>query len=165
MNRRRIGLTAALFLTFTACKEESPLPPLTDAERETIAASVDSATRAFEAAERARDPEAVIAHLAPEFYMYGDGVRMEYADVVEGIRSTIGTLRHFEPGWEDLEVIVLGRNGAVATFTFHDSIVEGSGEILQARGPTTLVWERRGDRWWITYADADHYPVDDSADP
>jgi predicted enzyme related to lactoylglutathione lyase len=26
-------------------------------------------------------------------------------------------------------------------------------------GPTTLVWERRGDDWLIVYADADHYPV------
>jgi ketosteroid isomerase-like protein len=107
----------------------------------------------------------VIAHLAPEFYMYGDGIRVEYSDVVAGIRSSFATLRHFEPGWDGLEVIVLGRDGAVATFTFHDSIVDASGEIHQAKGPTTLVWERRGDRWLITYADADHYPVDDPADP
>jgi hypothetical protein len=54
-------------------------------------------------------------------------------------------------------VIVLGRDGAVASFTFHDSIVDGSGATMRFRGATTLVWERHGVDWLISYADADHY--------
>lgn len=132
---------------------------LSGARRQAIATSIDSATRAFEAAERARDPERVLAHLAPEFYMYVDGVRTDYDAVVAGIRSTIGTFAHFEPGFADLEVLVLGRSAGVASFTFRDSIVTETGDLLLATGPTTLVWERRGVDWLITYADADHYPV------
>lgn len=131
--------------------------PLSNAERQTIAASVDSATRAFESAERALDAERVIAHLAPDFYMYTDGVRSDYDSVVASIRRTLGTFQHFEPGFADVEVIVLGRDGAVVSFTFRDSITAASGETLQFRGPTTLVWQRRGNDWLITYADADHY--------
>ncbi len=132
--------------------------PLTDAERATVTASVDSATRAFEAAERARDAEGVIAHLAPQFYMYVDGVRSGYDSVVAGIRRTMPSFQHFEPNFGNVEVIVLGRNAAVVSMTFHDSIVAETGDLLRLRGPTTLVWERRATDWLIVYADADHYP-------
>ena len=131
--------------------------PLTDAERQVIAASVDSATRAFESAQRALDAERVVAHLATDFFMYVDGRRVVYDSTVAQIRQTFRTFRHLEPGFADLEVIVLGRDGAVVSFTFRDSIVDASGATLRFRGPTTLVWERRGPDWLITYADADHY--------
>lgn len=106
---------------------------LTDAERQAIAASVDSATRAFEAAQRARDVERVIAHLAPEFYMYNDGVRADYASAVASIRRSLGSFRHFEPGFENLEVRVLGSHGAVVSFTFQDSIIDNTGQLLRFR--------------------------------
>ncbi len=130
---------------------------LGDAERRAVAASVDSATRAFEAAERALDAERVIAHLQSDFYMYVDGARSGYDSVVASIRRGLPTFRHFEPGFDNVEVIVLGLDAAVASFTFHDSIVTASGETQRFRGPTTLVWQRRGAHWRITYADADHY--------
>lgn len=153
MRRRHLVFAAVLVV---GCQTTAPL---SDADRQGIATSIDSATRAFEAAERARDPERVIAHLAPEFYMYVDGVRTGYDVVVAGIRSTIGTFVHFEPGFADLEVLVLGRSAGLASFTFHDSIVTETGDLLRATGPTSLIWERRGVDWLITYADADHYPV------
>ncbi len=133
---------------------------LSEADRTAIAIAVDSATRAFQDAERARDAEHTIAHLAPDFSMYNDGVRTSYDAVVESIRATMGTFQHFEPQWSDLVVRVLGPNAAVVSFTFRDSIVTESGDILRFTGPTTLVWERRGTHWLIVFADADHYPVE-----
>ena len=144
----------------TAADREVNMTP--DA-RNAIVVAVDSATRSFENAERARDPEAAIAHLAPEFYIYADGVRTGYDDAVEGMRSFMGSLQHFEPGWENVEVVVLGPRAALSTFTFRDSIVTAEGELQMARGPTTLAWELRGDDWLIVYADADHYPVTDDS--
>lgn len=129
------------------------------ADRRAIAAEVDSATRAFEAAERAQDADGVIAHLAPGFYMYTDGVRTSYDSVVASIRRTMGSFRVFEPRFERVEVRVLGRDVALVTFTFRDSIVTGTGDTWLFTGPTTLVWERRDAHWRIIYADADHYPV------
>lgn len=140
-----------------ACQPTTP--SLSETERRAIAASVDSATHSFEAAERARDAERVIAHLAPEFYMYVDGARSSYDSVATSIRATMSSFRDFEPGFDAVEVIVLGRDAAVVSLTFRDSITTASGETLQFRGPTTLVWERRGADWLIVYADADHYPV------
>jgi len=135
-----------------------PDQPLTDADRRTITTSVDSATRAFEQAQRARDPERAIGHLAPDFYMYNDGVRSSHDSVVAGIRRTMGTFRHLEPGFANVEVRALGPAAALVSLTFRDSITTASGETRRFRGATTLVWERRGADWLIVYADADHYP-------
>ena len=150
-----IGLVA--LATLVACN--APNGSLSDAERQAIVASVDSATRAFEAAQRAQDAEAIIAHLAPDFYMYVDGVRAGYDSTVAGIRRTMPTMRYFEPSFEDVEVIVLGRDAASVSLTFHDLIVTEAGDTLRDRGPTTLVWVRMGADWRIRYADADHYPA------
>ena len=91
--------------------------------------------------------------------MYADGVRANYGEVVTGIHE-ISTFRHFEPGWDNLEVHALGPDAAMVSFTFRDSIVTGSGDVLLAGGATTLVWERRDGQWRVVYADADHYPVE-----
>ncbi len=152
MRHRCYGLCLALL---AACQADRP--PLDDQARAAIAASVDSATRAFEDAERARDADRVIAHLGPDFYMYNDGLRTDRAATVESIRSSLGSFRYFEPGFQNLEVRVLGRDAALVSLTFQDSIVDATGQVLRFRGPTTLIWERRGQDWLITYADADHY--------
>ena len=157
MKRWMVGC-AILLATSADCSSGNGT--LSEANRTTIAAAVDSATLAFQAAERARDPERTIAHLAPDFSMYIDGVRTSYDAIVENIRSTMGTLQHFDPQWTDLVVRVLGPNAAVVSFTFRDSIVTESGDLLHFTGPTTLVWERQGTDWLIVFADADHYPVE-----
>jgi len=143
----------------SACGPAQPVP-LTDTERQAVAAIVDSATHAFEDAERALDAEAALAHIAPDFYMYNDGVRIGYDPTVQMIRQNFGTLQHLDPGFANLEIKVLGWDAALATFTFRDSIVDGTGSSFSFRGSTTLLWERRGTDWLITYADADHYPAE-----
>jgi hypothetical protein len=132
---------------------------MSEARRAAVAMAVDSATRSFEAAQRALDAERTVAHLAPEFYMYNDGVRIAYDSVVTSISNTMDSFRHHEPGFADLAVLVLGEDAALSSFTFNDSIVTVEGEILRFTGPTTLAWQRRGADWLVVYADADHYSV------
>jgi ketosteroid isomerase-like protein len=152
-----VALALLMALAVTAC--DSKPPPFDDAARAAVEAAVGSATRAFEAAERARDAEAVLAHVAPDFSMFADGARMGYEEAAAGMRATLPTLRHFEPGWTDLRVHALSPTLAISSFTFNDSIVADDDMLTLATGPTTLVWERRGEDWLIIYADADHYPV------
>lgn len=160
-------LTASLVvaLAATACAPDTPPfdaadpPPFDGAARAAVEAAVDSATRAFEAAERARDAEAAVAHLAPDFTIFVDGSRLDYESSAAGMRAMLPTLRHFEPGWVDLRVRALSPTLAISSFTFNDSIVAEDGTLTRATGPTTLVWERRGEDWLIVYGDADHYPV------
>ena len=113
----------------------------------------------FEEAERSRDPERLIAYLAFDFYMYTDGIRTSYDSVTASMRRTLGTMQHFEPGFAEVEVRVLGRDAALVSLTFRDSIITASGDLLQFQGPTTLIWERLEGQWRLVYADADHYPV------
>ena len=152
---RSIAPTTLVVLLAVSCGSNAPL---TEAERAAIVQRVDSATRAFADAQRARDPDRVLAHVAPEFYMYQDGTRADYATVTQQIYETMPSLRVFETTWEPLEVTPLGRDHALATFLFADSVILGDGTLLMVGGPTTLVWERRGPDWLIIYADADHYP-------
>jgi ketosteroid isomerase-like protein len=146
-------------IALNACVDRAG-SPIGEPERGAITTSVDSATAAFAAAQRARDSQRAIAHLAPDFYMYVDGRRSGYDSVVAGMRRTFGTLRHLEPGFADVQVKVLGRDAAVVSLTFRDSMVTVDGREMGFRGATTLVWERRGADWLITYADADHHPVE-----
>lgn len=131
---------------------------MSDAELAAIRHSVDSVTQAFAQAERDLDPELVVSFIAPDFYMYVDGNRVGYASVVEQIRQTFGSLRRFETEFSNIEVIPLGPNGAIASFTFRDIIADTAGNLMTGRGPTTLGWQRRDGRWQIVYGDADHYP-------
>ena len=124
-----------------------------------MAAAVDSTVRSFRQAEMDLDPERAVAHLWPDFYMYADGVRSDYGSVRENILATMGNLRLFETEWTDVEVVPLGRNSALSSFLFRDSIIAGDGSLTQTQGPTTLIWERRDGQWRLIYADADHYPV------
>ena len=123
-----------------------------------IVRRVDSATKAFADAERARDPDLVLAHIAPEFYMYVDGNRVGYDSVASQIRQTFPSLSSFETTWTDVEVRALGMRHALATFRFRDRLIDSAGSATSFVGPTTLIWERRGENWVIIYADSDHYP-------
>jgi ketosteroid isomerase-like protein len=120
--------------------------------------SVDSATRAFESAQRARDPARVVAHLSPDFYMHVDGQRLGRDAVVQNIQRDLAAAHQVEPGFQNIEVIVLSAQTAVASFRYHDTVVGAHNVQRRFRGATTLVWARayRGAAWLIVYAHADH---------
>lgn len=161
MLTRRLSLAVAVGLA-VGCAPADPAPetpPFDAAARAAVEAAVDSATGAFRAAEAARDTERMLAHLAPDFSMLLDGARIGYDSVVSGTRRTMPAMVHFDPRWTDIRVRALGPDAAVSSFLFRDSVVLGDGEVAMGRGPTTLVWERRGSDWLIVHADADHYPV------
>jgi len=89
-----------------------------------------------------------------------DGARLGHAQAVAGSREFMSGLVLFHTEWTDLQVTPLGPETAIASFVFRDSIVTRAGALIRARGPTTLVWQRRGGEWRVLFADADHYPID-----
>ena len=125
-----------------------------DGVREQVLAEL----RAFEAAERTLDPAAVLAFIDPEFRMFQDGERVDYAATVAQMEATLPTLRLFEPRFEDIEIIVIGPDAALSSMTFHDVITDAQGVTTRMRGPSTMLWRRRGGEWRIVFADSDHYP-------
>ncbi|MGH7468008.1 MAG: YybH family protein [Longimicrobiales bacterium] len=153
MKCKRLGVP--LLAALSACQGSAAVP--TEQQSLTITASVDSATRAFESAQRALDPARVIAHLSPDFYMHVDGQRLSRDVVEENIRRDLGSVRQVEPGFQAIEVIVQSAKTAVASFRYHDSVIGADGALRRLRGATTLVWSRRGTDWLIVYAHADHH--------
>jgi len=122
-----------------------------------IVEQVEAAVWAFHSADTARNAEGVIDLLWPEFTMLVDGRRLTYPEVAAGSREFMATLEAFHTEWSDLEIVPLGSDAAISSFVFRDSIVTRDGEVDQAHGPTTFVWQRRAGRWRVLFADADHY--------
>ncbi len=116
--------------------------------------------QAFRQANLDMDAQRIVDHLWPEFYMYLDGTRLDYAEVRADILSFMGDIRSLHTDWTDVEVLPLGSNKAMSSFRFQDSVVLAAGVPVQTEGPTTMLWERRGADWKLLYTDADHYPVD-----
>lgn len=133
-------------------------------ERARVVAAVDSAVQAFRQANLDMDGQRVVDHLWPEFYMYLDGVRMDYVDVRADILLFMADVRSLETDWTDVEVLPLGPNTAMSSFRFRESVVLGAGTLVHTEGPTTMLWERRGAEWKLLYTDADHYPAGPSED-
>ena len=77
-----------------------------NSEREAVIAAVTARVRSFEAVERARDPEGLVAHYAsvPEFYFYHDGRRATHDVMAAGVRTALPAVRSLDVTYGDLEV-------------------------------------------------------------
>lgn len=158
--RSSVSIAAALLLTTVAGCEVARQPDDAGWDRLAVEREVGAAVRSFHAADTARDAEAIVDMLWPEYEMLVDGQRLTYTEVVEGTRTFMADVETFRSHWAELRVIPLTPDAAVASFLFRDSIVMRSGEVVRSRGPTTLLWERRDGVWGMRFGDADHYPIE-----
>jgi Domain of unknown function (DUF4440) len=145
-------------LLVQAC--ESQPDQLDPARQKAVNSAVESALKSFESAQHSRDPDAAIAFLSPDFFMYTDGEPQGYDSVSQSIRASFKTFQHIEPGFRDIAIRPLSATSALATFRFRDSLVGTNGVIMRFTGATTLLWEYRGGRWLMTYGHADHRRVE-----
>jgi ketosteroid isomerase-like protein len=130
--------------------------------RTQVTAEIMAAMRSFETAERSRDAEALIGHFAsvPTFHVYNDGRRVTYEAMVAGLRSTFPDLRSIGCDFEDIHVIVLASDAALATAHFRETVTDAQGKTARVRGAASWLWQRLDGQWRITYGQADHYPDD-----
>lgn len=146
-------------LLLVACQEtvqtESTYRP------EQVREEVSAAVHAFYAADTARNAQAVLDLLWPEYMMLADGNRIHFEDVAAGSPGFMANLTLFHTEWTDLEIIPLSDTAAVSSFLFRDSLVTKEGEIIKKQGPNTFLWTKRGGEWRVRYGDADHYPWGD----
>jgi ketosteroid isomerase-like protein len=124
-----------------------------------VAAEAEAAVWAFHAADTARDAQAVLDLLWPDYEMLVDGQWTDYEGIARSSPEFMASLELFHTVWSDVRVIPVGPDAALASFQFRDSIVSLDGEVTRARGPTTFLWERREGEWRLRFGDADHYPV------
>lgn len=129
------------------------------AEREAIIVAVTAHVRSFEAAERARDAEGLVAHYAsvPEFYFYHDGRRATYDVMAAGVRKALPAVRSLDVTYADVEVSALGPEYALASATFNREIVmEGAGATVRQQGGVSWLWRKTGAQWVIVQGHISH---------
>jgi ketosteroid isomerase-like protein len=129
------------------------------AEREAITAAVVARVRSFEAAERARDPERLIAHYAsgPGFHFYHDGRRANYDVLAAGVRRALPGVRSLEVAYGDVEVSVLDAEYALVSATFRrDMVIDGTGANVHHEGGVSWLWRRIDGQWLIVHGHISH---------
>jgi ketosteroid isomerase-like protein len=133
---------------------------MTDHERAGIVSAVEARMRTFEAAERALDAEALIAHFVPGggFYLHNDGERVSYHSVTGLVRNAFPTLRSIDGGFQAVDILVLAPDAALATATFRETITQNDGEVVRQRGAVSWLWRYLDGEWRLTYGHVDHYP-------
>ena len=129
------------------------------AEREAINVAVTARVRSFEAAERARDAEGLVAHYAsvPEFYFYHDGRRATYDVMAAGVRKALPAVRSLDVTYADVEVSALSPEYALVSATFNREIVmEGAGATVRQQGGVSWLWRKTGTQWLIVQGHISH---------
>jgi ketosteroid isomerase-like protein len=127
-------------------------------EREVITAAVTARVRSFEAAERARDPEQLVAHYAsvPEFHFYHDGRRASYDLMVAGVRKALPAVRSLDVTYADVEVSALGPEYALVSATFRRVIGLDGGASIQQLGGVSWLWRKIDGQWLIVHGHISH---------
>ena len=148
---RLLGVTLLLL----GSSPEGGAGDMNAAEQQAVTARI----RSFEAAERARDAEALVAHYAsvPEFYFYHDGRRATYDVMVAGVRKALPAVQSLDVAYADVEVSVLSAEHAVASATFRRQIVMGgTGATVQQQGAVSWLWRKLGAQWQIVQGHISH---------
>jgi ketosteroid isomerase-like protein len=133
---------------------------MNESERQTVASTVEVAMRSFEAAERELDAEALIAHFGeiPGFHVYNDGQRLAYEAMVGNIRAGFPKLRAASGGFQNIQVIVLSRDAALATAAFREAVTDRKGVTTTVRGGASWLWRCMDGEWRTAYGQVDHHP-------
>jgi ketosteroid isomerase-like protein len=129
------------------------------AQQEAISAAVNARVRSFEAAERARDPEQLLAYYVsvPEFHFYHDGRRANYDVMAAGVRKALPAVRSLEVVYGDLQVSVLAADCALVSATFRrDLVINSSGAAIHQEGGVSWVWRNIGGKWLIVHGHISH---------
>jgi ketosteroid isomerase-like protein len=155
VTHRALGVT----LLILAMAMEGGAGQMDNSEREAVTAAVSARVRSFEAAERARDAEGLVAHYAPapDFYFYHDGRRATQDVMAAGVRKAFPAVRSLDVTYADLEVSPLGPEYALASATFKREIVmEGSAATIRQEGGVSWLWRKMGAQWLIIQGHISH---------
>jgi hypothetical protein len=135
---------------------------MNDTLRGQVVEVVQQRMRSFEAAERTLDTEKLLGHFSTrhDFYMYNDGQRVTYEVMSAGVRTAFPSLRAIEGGFENLHILVLAPDAALATARFRETVTNSSGKQTVQHGAASWLWRNEEGEWRIAYGHVDHYPGD-----
>lgn len=129
------------------------------AQREAIMTAVGARVRSFEAAERAREPEELLAHYAsgPECRFYHDGRRANYDVIAAGVRKALPAVRSLDVVYNDVELTVLSAEHALVSATFRrDLVINSTGAAVHHEGGVSWIWRDMAGKWLIVHGHISH---------
>ena len=91
-----------------ACARPDPSPT----DFASVRTDVEILVQSFHAADTARDAEAVVGLMWPDFEMLVDGQFLAYDQVAEGSRVFMASLASFHTVWSDLRIIPISPSGS-----------------------------------------------------
>jgi ketosteroid isomerase-like protein len=153
------AMAVGVALLLLVGRPEGGAAVMENAQQEAISAAVRARVKSFEAAERARDPEQLLAHYAsaPEFHFYHDGRRANYDVMAAGVRKALPGVRSLEVVYGDLEVSVLAADCALVSATFRrDMVINSTGAAIHHEGAVSWVWRNIGGKWLIIHGHISH---------
>jgi ketosteroid isomerase-like protein len=90
--------------------------------------------------------------------MYNDGQRVTYEIMSAGVRAAFPNLRAIEGGVEDVHVLALAPDAALATASFRETVTDSTGNQTIQHGAASWLWRNEEGEWRIAYGHVDHYP-------
>jgi ketosteroid isomerase-like protein len=128
-------------------------------QRDPIVAAVEARVRSFEAAERARDPELLIAHFAslPDFHFYHDGRLATHAAMAAGVRGALPRVRSLSVEYGDVQVLVLSAEYALVSATFRrEMAIDDTGASTKSEGAVSWLWRSIDGQWFMVHGHISH---------
>jgi ketosteroid isomerase-like protein len=128
-------------------------------QREAIVAAVRARMQSFEAAERARDAERLLAHNAPppDFQIYHDGRPGTYAALQAAVRGGLPALRSLDVTYAELQISVLSAEYALLGATFRrEMVIAASGAVNVSEGAVSYLWRNIDGQWLIVHGHISH---------
>jgi ketosteroid isomerase-like protein len=130
-----------------------------NAQREAIVSAVRARMQSFEAAERARDAERLLAHNAapPDFQIYHDGRPSTHAALQAGVRGGLPALRSLDVTYGDVQISVLSTEYALLSATFRrEVVIAASGASSLSEGAVSYLWRSIDGQWLIVHGHISH---------
>lgn len=146
------ALAAAVITASLGCAgQQQTQDELTPQEKQALADTIESEARSLLAAWSELEPE-------PYLQLYSDDVQFFFggwndrAQFEKVVRKTMAGYQEYPAEIMDMEVEVLGREGAVATLTYRAQPVDTAGESDEFEAAFTLVYERQDGSWKVVQA-------------
>ena len=156
---RSVVLRLAVPIALMACRGSGSV---SDARRGAIADTVRHAAEAFVAGMNRLDPNVFVGQMdtTPDFaYVENGAVYPSRDSVLRVVRTTFGSLKSYDGVWDDLRVVVLGRDAASVTGRWHATAVDTAGLAMSFAGGWSATYARRGTRWVFVHAHESYNPV------
>ena len=114
--------------------------------------------KSMQQAEQNLDAPALLEHFSeePDFCLYSDGQRIDFATLAEGITATYDEVKSITGSIGRMEVRILSPQHGLVSAEFREVVVTAEGRESSNTGVATWLWQHDGTTWKIVYGQIGH---------